>query len=234
MSLTAREQQALQAIEDRLAGSDPELASLLATFTRLTSSEEMPVRERVQRGWQWALRRLRRRKHLHRGKVSLHLRRLCQRLRWQRAVLLGPGSSRARIDLYRDTIVPRPAPGAGRAASAFPASADRAGKSMLVTIMKIQTAGRGPAAAGTGGNPGSPSRPVPDLDTLYSRLAAADEAADATALAALAWELYGLAGSLIADRDALRARLRGTAQHEAKRAAAQVRRHVSAPAPRIP
>ncbi|MDR0344085.1 MAG: DUF3040 domain-containing protein [Nocardiopsaceae bacterium] len=87
MSLTAREQQALQAIEGRLVGSDPELASLLATFTRLTSSEEMPARERVQRGWHRALRRLHRHpRHLRRGKVSLHLRRLCQRLGWQRAV----------------------------------------------------------------------------------------------------------------------------------------------------
>lgn len=47
MSLTAREQQALHAIEDEIAGSDPKLASLLATFTRLTSGEEMPVREKI-------------------------------------------------------------------------------------------------------------------------------------------------------------------------------------------
>jgi hypothetical protein len=65
---------------------------------------------------------------------------------------------------------------------------------------------------------------------LYGRLAAADEAADTTALADLAWELYGLTGSLIADRDALRARLRGTALQEAKLAAAQVRSRLGAAA----
>jgi len=50
MSLTARERQALHAIEDWLAGSDPGLASRLATFIRLTCGEEMPAREKIQRG----------------------------------------------------------------------------------------------------------------------------------------------------------------------------------------
>jgi hypothetical protein len=48
MSLSAREQQALDFIEDRLAGCDPRLASLLATFARLTSDEDMPVREKIR------------------------------------------------------------------------------------------------------------------------------------------------------------------------------------------
>jgi len=48
MSLSAREQQALDSIEDEMAGSDPKLASLLATFARLASGEEMPVREKSQ------------------------------------------------------------------------------------------------------------------------------------------------------------------------------------------
>ena len=48
MSLSAREQQALDAMEDRLAGSDPGLARLLATFARLTSDEQMPVREKIR------------------------------------------------------------------------------------------------------------------------------------------------------------------------------------------
>jgi hypothetical protein len=50
MSLSAREQQALDSITDRLAGSDPELAALLTRFTRLTSGEEMPLRERIRAG----------------------------------------------------------------------------------------------------------------------------------------------------------------------------------------
>ncbi len=47
---------------------------------------------------------------------------------------------------------------------------------------------------------------MPDMDALYTRLADADEAQDAGALAALAWELYGLLGTVAADLAALRAR----------------------------
>ena len=42
MSLSERDQQALDGIEDGLAGSTPKLAAMLATFTRLTAGEEMP------------------------------------------------------------------------------------------------------------------------------------------------------------------------------------------------
>ena len=48
MSLSAWEQQALDSIEGGLGGSDPELVSLLATFARLASGEEMPVHERIR------------------------------------------------------------------------------------------------------------------------------------------------------------------------------------------
>ncbi|MGH3149504.1 MAG: hypothetical protein ACRDOB_02065 [Streptosporangiaceae bacterium] len=47
MSLSAREQQALDVIAEEIAGSEPKLASKLATFTRLTAGEDMPVRERI-------------------------------------------------------------------------------------------------------------------------------------------------------------------------------------------
>ena len=54
-----QESQTLGVIEDRLAGSDPKLASKLAIFSRLTSGEDMPGRERIRRrqlhlrlGWQ--------------------------------------------------------------------------------------------------------------------------------------------------------------------------------------
>lgn len=47
MSLNAREKHALDSIEGVLADSDPKLAALLATFNRLTSGEDMPVRERI-------------------------------------------------------------------------------------------------------------------------------------------------------------------------------------------
>ena len=50
MSLSAREQQVLDSIKDQLADSDPKLARLLATFTRLASGEEMPLREKIRSG----------------------------------------------------------------------------------------------------------------------------------------------------------------------------------------
>jgi hypothetical protein len=61
MSPDAWEQRALDSIRDRLAGSDPELARLLTTFTRLASGEEMPARERLPARSQQAVRRSRRR-----------------------------------------------------------------------------------------------------------------------------------------------------------------------------
>lgn len=48
MSLTVREQQALEGLASRLARSDPVLAGKIAIFTRLTSGEAMPVRESTQ------------------------------------------------------------------------------------------------------------------------------------------------------------------------------------------
>ena len=51
MSLSAREQHELRSIENSLTDSDPSLASLLATFARLTAAEEMPVGERTRAGW---------------------------------------------------------------------------------------------------------------------------------------------------------------------------------------
>jgi len=52
MSLNQPETQALGAIADGLAGSDPRLASMLTIFSRLAAGEEMPAREktRVRRG----------------------------------------------------------------------------------------------------------------------------------------------------------------------------------------
>ncbi len=47
MGLSEREQQALDSIEDGLAGSDPKLASLLAMFTRLTAGDALPAREKI-------------------------------------------------------------------------------------------------------------------------------------------------------------------------------------------
>ena len=48
MSPVGWEHQALDYIASALGGSDPKLASLLATFSALASSEEMPTHEKVR------------------------------------------------------------------------------------------------------------------------------------------------------------------------------------------
>ena len=50
MSLKARDQHALNVIEDRLASSDPTLSSKLATFNRLSAGEAFPAREQIRPG----------------------------------------------------------------------------------------------------------------------------------------------------------------------------------------
>jgi hypothetical protein len=82
MSLSPWEQQALNLIRDRLAGSDPELAAQLSAFTRLTSGEGMPAAGRAPAGLRRALRQLRR------VRRRSSLRRACQRLGLSRAALL--------------------------------------------------------------------------------------------------------------------------------------------------
>jgi hypothetical protein len=47
-----------------------------------------------------------------------------------------------------------------------------------------------------------------DINALYSSLLAADEAGDAAALAAVAWQMYGQLATTAADLGALRARFR--------------------------
>ncbi len=49
MSISERERQTLESIENGLVRSAPKLASMLAIFTRLTASEKMPVRRPVRR-----------------------------------------------------------------------------------------------------------------------------------------------------------------------------------------
>ena len=47
MSLSRREQDALDSIQDGLASSDPTLVARLTIFARLASGEEMPAREKI-------------------------------------------------------------------------------------------------------------------------------------------------------------------------------------------
>ena len=86
--MSERERQALGSIEDGLAGSDPALASMLGIFSRLTSGEEMPAREkiRVRRRAVHSPRRARRRPH--HGTALRRARQLYLRLGWQQAMLL--------------------------------------------------------------------------------------------------------------------------------------------------
>ena len=88
MSLRPKEQQALASIEDGLAGSDPKLASLLATFARLASDEEMPVREKIRAIRHRATRRPHRNQSQRRGNARRDARRLCLRLGWPQTMLL--------------------------------------------------------------------------------------------------------------------------------------------------
>src|SRR5215467_13792413 len=86
MSLSAGEQQALDSIEGGLAGSDPGLVSLLATFARLASGEKMPVHEEIQVLRRRATRRPLRHRRPRRGDVRRDGRSL--RLGWQQTIVL--------------------------------------------------------------------------------------------------------------------------------------------------
>lgn len=89
MSLSAREQQALDTIHKDLAKSDPQLMAMLATFTQLVSNEDMPARETIrQSSWHAIRRSWRFRRH---GPRSAANRRICsppQRLGFRRTVLV--------------------------------------------------------------------------------------------------------------------------------------------------
>jgi hypothetical protein len=66
VGLSARDQQALDAIQDALASSDPGLTSMLAQFSRLAAGQAMPARERI-RGRRRHTARVRRRSRWHLG-----------------------------------------------------------------------------------------------------------------------------------------------------------------------
>jgi len=90
MSLSPKEQHALASMEDGLAGSDPKLASLLATFAWLASDEEMPVREKIRASRHRATRRPRgnQSQSQRRGNARRDVRRPGLRLGWQQTMLL--------------------------------------------------------------------------------------------------------------------------------------------------
>jgi hypothetical protein len=90
MSLNQPHRQALGAIANGLAGSDPRLASMLTIFSRLAAGEEMPAREKipVRRRRPAAYRPRRTRRHPRPGRALPQARRLYPRLGRQQAMLL--------------------------------------------------------------------------------------------------------------------------------------------------
>lgn len=85
MSLSTREQQALDSIKDDLASCEPALVARLTIFTRLASGEEMSAREKIRVASRRAVRRSRPEpRHTRRA----YQRRAYQRLGLPQAVLL--------------------------------------------------------------------------------------------------------------------------------------------------
>jgi hypothetical protein len=122
MSLSAREQQALESIRNGLAGSDPELAALVSAFNRLASDEEMPDREQTRAGSRRAFRRFRRarwRAGLRRGRQRLGVPGTVLLLAWLLttaaliavAVTLGAAGGRGPCTETAAVICAGPAPG---------------------------------------------------------------------------------------------------------------------------
>ena len=56
MTLPYREERLLRRVDHELCRSDPDLASLLSIFARLTAAERMPARERLRPQPRWAWR----------------------------------------------------------------------------------------------------------------------------------------------------------------------------------
>lgn len=48
LSLSAHDRQELEEIEEGLAASDPQLAAMLSTFSRLVDGEAIPAREQIR------------------------------------------------------------------------------------------------------------------------------------------------------------------------------------------
>jgi hypothetical protein len=83
MSLSAWEQQVLNSIKDGLADSDPDLATLLTTFTELASGEEVPALEKIRVS---SLRMIQRSRRYTRRHSRARLCRYARRVRWHLSV----------------------------------------------------------------------------------------------------------------------------------------------------
>lgn len=108
MSHAGWEHQALSSIQSVLGHTDPKLASLLATFSRLASSEQMPAHEKIRSPLRRPPRR--RRSHPRRGKTP-HGRRSPQRaviLTW---LITSIAMIAVAVILSRGGSAPAPCPG---------------------------------------------------------------------------------------------------------------------------
>jgi predicted small secreted protein len=56
LRFSERDRHVLDAMRNDLAASDPHLAGLLGTFTRLTAGEQMPAREQLRAAWRHPMR----------------------------------------------------------------------------------------------------------------------------------------------------------------------------------
>lgn len=89
MSLSAREQRALDSIREELAKSDRQLTAILAAFTRLVSNEDMPTRETIhQSPWRAIGGSWRRRREGPRSAANYWARPPRRRLSFTQAVLV--------------------------------------------------------------------------------------------------------------------------------------------------
>jgi hypothetical protein len=83
MSISQHELHVLESIGNQLTASDPELAGLMAIFTRLTVGEKMPASEHIRVSWRWAARISRRikRHRRHQARKPRGRRRLARQTR---------------------------------------------------------------------------------------------------------------------------------------------------------
>jgi hypothetical protein len=88
MSLSPWEEQILDSIKDRITRSDPGLAALLDTFTKLVVEEDMPPRENIQASRRAPCRPSRKRRRRRRHILRQTLGRAHGRLGHQRLGLL--------------------------------------------------------------------------------------------------------------------------------------------------
>jgi hypothetical protein len=129
VGLPARQEKALEGIESTLRASDPKLAALYATFTRLTSCEEMPRAEQLRHRAGRLLARVRR----FAGAVVATL--LLRRKPRQRSAVLFFPLALAVVAMSFVSVRPSSAPGCAGVKSVAAAGNPARGK--LCTVSRV-------------------------------------------------------------------------------------------------